>query len=199
LSSNDPPSVGSLRGLLFVPRLHSSDPCNDVDAILVPKNATRSADLPEKEQDIIALAPWPSQSCAKAYLDATLKASPTALIFYNPDSKDNHSAPLASSANWNLQGGLGWEDGMKFPVYAIPGALGSRLMNELALYPGSADAKLSDGQANSTSEPWSCTHLYAMVDLGRSSSTHSFYLTVLTEIQRPQPQFSPILGWLFLQ
>lgn len=129
---------------------------------------TRSANLPEKDQNIIALAPWPSQSCAKSYLDAAVKTSPKALIFYKPDSAENQPTSSGSSTSWDIQGGLGWEDGVDFPAFAIPAPVGLELINELALYPGSFELPHSNGQLNSASGLESCTHLYAMINLGRS-------------------------------
>lgn len=128
----------------------------------------RGAHLSTSDQNMIGLAPWPSQTCAKSYLDAAVKSSPTALIFYNPESKDNGSTPSGRSASWDIQDGLGWEHAMKLPVYAIPGPIGLRLMNELALYDGKSGNALPDSRLHGSLEAENCTHLYAMVDLGRS-------------------------------
>lgn len=57
-----------------------------------------------------------------------------ALIFYQPGN--DSTTPGHNSLAWDLRDGGAWKTHHHFPVYAIPGAMGSELMHQLSLYSG---------------------------------------------------------------
>lgn len=121
-------------GLLYVPDLDSTDPCLNLSRQFVPQAVTRRSDLPNG-MNLIALAPWISPSCTRSFLDAGVQVSTNAMIFFTPDNSTEKPPPI-SSETWKLNDGGQWKGNSSFPVYAIPGATGFGLMNQLSLYSG---------------------------------------------------------------
>ncbi len=117
-----------------MPDLDRDDDCYNISKEYVPANATRQANLPPTDYTLVALAPWINVECTFAYMSAARSDPVRALIFYLPGN--DTTTPHASSATWNLQDGGAWRSRHQFPVYAIPGFLGSSLMHELSLYSG---------------------------------------------------------------
>ncbi|KAL1988033.1 hypothetical protein VTN96DRAFT_1557 [Rasamsonia emersonii] len=171
LSSNNPPAEDSFRGLLFVPSLDPRDVCNKITEPFIPQNVTRERDLPEYDHDIIGLAPWVSRNCTQAYLAASRRASVRALIFYQPQSQDTGKPPPPSSPIWSLGDGGRWKKDNEYPVYAIPGPAGSKLMQELAKYSGGSTESQLDPEIMETFAPANCARLYALLDLEPSDAT----------------------------
>ena len=123
-----------IEGLLYVPDLPPSVSCNGSDVFAIPSNVTRRSDLPPANYAVIALAPWLDQNCVTAYLTAAQTVA-TAFIFYLPNNDTNTPPPVTSSV-WNLNQGGPWGILNNFPIYAIPGAYGSAVMDQLAQYSG---------------------------------------------------------------
>ncbi|KAL1970618.1 hypothetical protein VTN77DRAFT_4262 [Rasamsonia byssochlamydoides] len=171
LSSNNPPAEDSFRGLLFVPSLEPTDPCNKITEPFVPQNVTRERDLPDYDHDIIGLAPWVSRNCTQGYLAASRRASARALIFYQPQSQDTGKPPPASSPIWSLGDGGQWKKDNAYPVYAISGPAGSKLMHELAQYSGGSTESQLSPDVMGTFAPVNCARLYALLDLEPSDTT----------------------------
>lgn len=104
----------------------------------VPSNVTRIRDLPTKEYLYLALAPWFSAACTKSYLAAARAVQGIdGLMFYIPNSSNSTPPPIADGI-WNLNDGGRWKSENKYPVYAIPGVNGARIMQQLAQYSGNA-------------------------------------------------------------
>ena len=120
---------------MYVPDLAHDDPCHDTANAYIPENVTRRANLPTTNYNLIAIAPWIDVDCTKSFFEA-IKSDPLrALVVYLPDT-DSSSPPEASDSTWDLNDGDSWRTKNHFPVYAISGVAGDRLMQQLSLYSG---------------------------------------------------------------
>jgi hypothetical protein len=135
LSSNNADSTGTIHGFLYVPDLSLNDSCRNLTADDIPQNVTRQANLPHSDINLIGLAPWWSAACTLAFLDAALTDPIKAFIFYLPDN-GTVQPPQINAASWNLHDGGRWKGDHPFPVYAVPGNTGARMMDQLSLYSG---------------------------------------------------------------
>jgi hypothetical protein len=158
-----------------VPTLNDNDKnsyndtaCTNLTAPFIPTNATLLSDLAPAAHDTIGLAPWLTPDCARAYLAASQRQNARALIFYQPTSADTAKPPPPDNELWDLGDGGAWRKEYRFPVYAVPGPAGSKLMHELSLYSGRPDFGGGAYRSN-MSEEQDCTRLYALLDLGASS------------------------------
>ncbi|KAK0124041.1 hypothetical protein ONS95_009026 [Cadophora gregata] len=134
LSTRNANQDGTISGFLYVPDLNTDDACYNLTKQYAPANVTRTANLPQTDFTLVALAPWINVDCTFEYMAAARMAPVRALIFYQPG--DDTTTPDSNSAAWDLQDGGAWRTHHPFPVYAIPGALGSSLMHQLSLYSG---------------------------------------------------------------
>ncbi|KAI9839371.1 MAG: hypothetical protein M1838_004374 [Thelocarpon superellum] len=135
LSTNSISQGDTATGLLYVPDLEPQDPCVNSSSPYVPANVTRQANLPNKDYDLIAIAPWISAECTLAYL-ASARSDPIhAFLFFPPDHR-TAEPPLPNDPMWNLNDGGDWKAINRFPVYAIPGQVGWTLMNQSSHYSG---------------------------------------------------------------
>lgn len=162
LSTNNSPSKGPIKGALFVPSLQPHDPCNNLTARFVPSNITRQNGASHFGNDIIGLAPWISPACTQSFLNASQGAEPGALVFFHPSSNDTDKPPPLNDSSWRLDGS-DWKDENNYPVYAIPGPSGRKLMHELSLY--------SHNSSNSTVQISASQHgevrLYAGIEISK--------------------------------
>lgn len=133
LSTTNAASGSDISGLLYVPRLPQDSACNVTS--FVPENATHRANLPHTDYTLIALAPWINPTCTLAYLTAVQSNPIRAFLFYLTDN-GAVTPPLPNSNVWGLGDGGQWKTNNKFPVYAMPGADGNALTEQLALYSG---------------------------------------------------------------
>ena len=83
----------------------------------------------------MALAPWVSINCTQSYLASASFDNINGFIFYRPDNSTSEPPPV-SDPIWTLRDGGRWKSIYSFPVYAIPGANGTFLMNQLSVYSG---------------------------------------------------------------
>ncbi|KAL2060002.1 hypothetical protein VTL71DRAFT_9824 [Oculimacula yallundae] len=134
LSTRNADQDGTIAGFLYVPDLNTDDGCYNISQQYVPSNVTRSANLPQTDFTLIALAPWINVECTVSYMAAARLAPVRALVFYQPGN--DTTTPEPDSKAWDLQDGGNWKTVHPFPVYAIPGAMGSTLMHQLSLYSG---------------------------------------------------------------
>ncbi|KAF3276355.1 Nucleolar protein 58 [Orbilia oligospora] len=122
LYSQDSKGGNTFKGLLYVPDLDPSDPCDNHD--LVPRNITRKANLPMDDLKLIAYAPLITQHCSRQYMYSAENDNVAAFIFYGVPAKySNHTDPLQ-----------GEEYPFEYPVYFLDGAIGQPLMNKLSEY-----------------------------------------------------------------
>ncbi|MCJ1309776.1 hypothetical protein MMC25_003437 [Agyrium rufum] len=135
LSTNTATTGSDVEGLLYVPSLLSTDPCSNITKQYVPQNVTRRANLPDSEFSLIAHAPWISPTCTKSYLASASHDGARAFIFYQPVSS-TYEPPQPSDPTWGLGDGGQWKSANKYPVYAVPGAYGTQMMQQLSFYSG---------------------------------------------------------------
>ncbi|MCJ1361759.1 hypothetical protein MMC16_000859 [Acarospora aff. strigata] len=135
LSTNTADDGDTMEGLLYVPDLDHTDPCRNISRRYVAHNTARQANLPATDYSLIALAPWISPNCTLSYLTAA-RADPTrAFIFYPTDGNTNQPPPM-SDPMWGLDDGGQWKSHNKYPVYAVPGKTGAKMMHHLGRYSG---------------------------------------------------------------
>lgn len=135
LSTNNANNVDNIEGFLYVPDLTSTDPCTNTSTQYIPQTATRLLDVQPLQYDVIALVPWISQECTLSYLAATSKDGAAAMITYVPNNQTGIPPPV-SDPQWGLNDGGQWKSDSHFPVYAIPGASGIAVMQQLSIYSG---------------------------------------------------------------
>ncbi|EAU35569.1 predicted protein [Aspergillus terreus NIH2624] len=167
LSTQNTPDTGPIKGLLFVPSLSARDPCNNTTAPFIPANATRLQDVQRFGYQTIGLAPWVSDDCTKAYLNASGEAGSDALVFFVPSNNDT-KPPGPDDPSWLLDGDDGWKSRALFPVYAIPGTAGATLMQQLATYGNNADSA-ADSNGSSFLQAPTDIRLFTLIDLGMCS------------------------------
>lgn len=162
LSTNTVSNGADIHGLLYVPDLDPADPCINASQPHIPSNATRKRNFPDQqyvEYPFIAFAPWISASCTKSYLAAA--SGVRAFMTYLPDN-GVMTPPLANNKIWDLQDGGQWKAQNKFPVYAIPGAEGATIMQQMGQYSGnSSNAKIADMLTAQQLDPSDYVRLYA--------------------------------------
>ncbi|KID89591.1 RING finger domain-containing protein [Metarhizium guizhouense ARSEF 977] len=125
----------SIQGLLFVPDITSVPSCDVQQYDSIPRNVTRRKDLPPANFNLVAIAPWFSSDCTQAYLNAALQGPVKAFIFYKPNNSTKKPQD-GDSPVWNLGDGGAWRSN-HFPIFAIPGLQGQKIMTQLSLYSGS--------------------------------------------------------------
>lgn len=128
---------GVIGGLLYVPDVSTIATCNAQQYDFIPRNVTHLDKLPPTNYNLVAIAPWFSIDCTIAYLNSARFDPIRAFIFYKPNnSTDKPQGP--DSAVWNLDDGGSWKDS-NFPIFAVPGLEGNRMMTQLGLYSGTVD------------------------------------------------------------
>lgn len=122
-------------GLLYVPTLDDGNPCINASAPFIPQNATRRANLPATDYDLIAIAPWMSSECSLDYMKAA-RGNPTrGFMFFLPNNGSN-PPPETGDPMWNIGDGGKWKGENGFPVYVLPGQDGANLIGNSSLYSG---------------------------------------------------------------
>lgn len=120
---------------MYVPDITNTPSCNVQQYDYIPHNVTRAPQLPPSNFNRIGLAPWFSVDCTQAYLNAARFDPIRAFIFYKPDNSTD-KPPGPSDDAWDLEDRGAWRDS-NFPIFAIPGLAGERMMEQLSLYSGS--------------------------------------------------------------
>ncbi|KAK0369373.1 hypothetical protein CLIM01_13270 [Colletotrichum limetticola] len=134
-TTNTETQDGIIRGLLYVPDLSVTNPCFEQQYDIIPRNATTQAELPPTNYNLIAIAPWFNATCTKAYLASARLDPIRAFIFYRPNNSTNEPQG-ADSPIWDLEDGDAWRTQNRFPIFAVPGAEGTKFMKQLSLYSG---------------------------------------------------------------
>lgn len=120
---------------MYVPDITTTPSCNLQQYDYIPHNVTRAPQLPPTNFNRIGLAPWFSVDCTQAYLNAARFDPIRAFIFYKPDNSTD-KPPDASDDTWDLEDRGAWRDS-NFPIFAIPGLEGEKMMEQLSYYSGS--------------------------------------------------------------
>lgn len=170
---------GVIQGLLYVPDIEDSSPCKELESAYIPTTAVRQADLPPSDYNLIALVPWYSPNCTRAYLEAATVDPIRAFITYIPEIS-TEKPPSVDDEVWNLHDHGAWQTRSKFPVYAVSGTVGTSMMEELGLYSG-----------NASSVPYgeNITRLY--------SPSADDYVRIWTEIHVTTANTLPTM-WIFI-
>ncbi|TKA62276.1 hypothetical protein B0A55_11763 [Friedmanniomyces simplex] len=136
LSTNGVAPGDDVSGLLYTPDLLPSSECINASAAYVPANATRLANLPDTDYDLVAIAPWLSPQCVQEYLSSAQanEGLVRGFLFYLPSDNGTETPPEVNSQVWGLGDGGSWKRDNDYPVYAIPGASAGILMEASALY-----------------------------------------------------------------
>jgi hypothetical protein len=167
-------------GLLYVPDIDPADPCFAQTQAILPNEVTRQANLPNTDFNIIGLAPWVSANCTKAFLTAAHFDPIRAFIFYLPDNSADQP-PSINSAVWDMNDGGAWKSESPFPVYAVPGLIGSQMMTQLSLYSGNLTTVpyghelINEYQI----DPRDYARVYTEIDVEAQSSIPSLWVFLL--------------------
>jgi hypothetical protein len=136
LSSNNAVPGQDISGLLYLPVLDPFMQCNDVIYNYVPLNTTTQKNLPTSDSfwTWIAVAPWISSQCAHNFLQAAVNDDLRAFVFYIPDNSTE--VPDADDPVWDLKDEGKYKKNSRFPIYAISGSSGNKLINAMAQHSG---------------------------------------------------------------
>ncbi|KAK4228519.1 hypothetical protein QBC38DRAFT_454103 [Podospora fimiseda] len=126
---------GVIQGLLYVPSLSYDHPCAAESSLNIPSSAVRQNNLPPTNYHLIALAPWVSPRCAKAYMTAARTAPVRGFIFYVPGNS-TEAPPSADDPLWVIEEEDEWRAQTGYPVYAVSAVAGQAMMQHISLYSG---------------------------------------------------------------
>jgi hypothetical protein len=171
---------GIIQGLLYVPDIRSYAACDTLQYDFIPPNVTRRTDLPPTNYNLIALAPWFSIDCTQAYLASARLDPIRAFIFYKPNNSTNKPQDVDSPV-WSLDDDGAWRSANRYPVFAVPGLDGQKMMEQLSLYSGNV-SEIPHGQ--------DITELYG--------PNPSDYVRIWTELEMKNPSNMLALWTFFL-
>ena len=118
---------------------------------------------------------------------------------YLPDDSPK-KPPLANNITWDLNDGGQWKSQNKFPVYAIPGAEGAAIMQQLGQYSGnSSSAKIKEILEVAQLDPADYVRLYTSFGTDNSSNLPSlwaFLLIILGLVLFVVGATSVLMHWL---
>ncbi|KAL7943077.1 hypothetical protein V8C42DRAFT_329588 [Trichoderma barbatum] len=129
---------GVIQGLLYVPNISRMPSCDSQQYDFIPRNVTRRANLPPTNYNLIAIAPWFSIDCTLAYLAAARADPIRAFIFYKPNNSSNKPQDVYSPV-WDLDDDGAWRKQNQYPVFAVSGLEGQKMMTQLSLYSGTVN------------------------------------------------------------
>jgi hypothetical protein len=179
LSPNNPRNYDAIQGLLYSPVLPASSPCSNDTLSLIPSNVTTRADfLPDQDYPLVALAPWTDSACVQSYLSVIRTDQVRGAIFFHPDNSSALPPPV-SDTSWSLQDGGQWKSANDFPVYAIPGMLGTFLLNELALYSGNMSEVPFGEELVTIYNPHDSVKLYARMTVSSTGGIPSLWVFLI--------------------
>ena len=143
----------------------------------IPSGAPREVDVPYPLYSIIAFIPWISQECTKSYLAAANHRA-SALITYIPNNQSDAPPPV-NDQQWLLSDGGRWKSHSGYPVYAIPGASGYAIMQQLNTYSGNASSIRNGSFSSITSGQNDYIRLYTSIETNAQSNLPSLWAFLL--------------------
>lgn len=152
--------------------------CDAQQYDFIPRNVTRRSNLPPTNYNLIALAPWFSIDCTAAYLASARSDPIRAFIFYKPNNSSNKPQDVDSPV-WNLDDDGAWRKQNQYPVFAVSGLEGQKMMTQLSYYSGTVD-QIPHGQE--------IAQLYG--------PNPKDYVRIWTELSMKNPANIPAL-WIF--
>jgi hypothetical protein len=99
-------------------------------------------------------------------------------VFFHPDNSSALPPPV-SDQSWTLHDGGQWKSTNGYPVYAIPGMLGSFLLNELALYSGNMSEVPFGEELVTIYNPHDSVRLYARMDVNSTAGIPSLWVFLI--------------------
>lgn len=179
LSSNNPNNFDVIQGLLYVPDLSGFDKtCGDSDTALIPANVTRKSTFQNADYPVVAFAPWTSSQCVQSYMSMMRAEAVRGAIFYKPDGSDLEPPPVTDSA-WDLGDGGKWRSQNQFPIYALPGAIGTIIINSLAAYSGNMSSAPNGDQLTQQYNPSDFVRLFAQMDVSGNAGIPSLWVFLI--------------------
>lgn len=179
LSSHDTQPGMSVTGLLYTPDLPPSNTeCIDASAPYVPANATRRANLPDVNYDLIAIAPWLSPNCVQSYLAAARDDPIQGFMFFLPNNNTN-TPPEPDSSTWSLGDDGQFRKENSFPIYAVPGQTGHILLEQSALYSGNMTEVPYGNILTENFDSKDYVRLYVDIDTSGGTSLPSLWVFLL--------------------
>ncbi|EME46451.1 hypothetical protein DOTSEDRAFT_70447 [Dothistroma septosporum NZE10] len=166
LASNGANSGDDVTGLLYVPDLPANDPCINTTAPYVPQNATRQANLPMTDYDLIAIAPWVTPACSLKYMAAARQDPVRGFLFFLPGNNDTQIPPDPKDPVWDAGDNGQWKSSNGFPVYAIPGYDGNLYMQASANYSGNMTQVPNGDDLAKMFFPEDYVRLFTRIDTG---------------------------------
>ncbi|KJZ71618.1 hypothetical protein HIM_09012 [Hirsutella minnesotensis 3608] len=173
LTTNNAPKLdGTFGGLLFVPAVTTVPDCDSRQYDFIPQNVTRREQLPPSNFNVVAIAPWFSIECTQAYLASAARGPVRAFIFYKPNNSSNKPQE-ADSPVWDLNDDDAWKKKQHFPIFAVPGLQGHRMMRQLSLYSGTIDHVPHGEEINQLFGPSPNDYVRIWTDLTMQNSSSS--------------------------
>ncbi|QDS71049.1 hypothetical protein FKW77_008516 [Venturia effusa] len=177
LSATSSTAGNDIDGLLYVPIIDNPN-CN-ISTTLVPRNVTKAGDLPGQSSiSLIAIAPWISAECTLAYLAAVQRDAIRSFLFFVPNG-GTAQPPVPNDPQWTLNDGGRWKRTNKFPVYAIPGATGAAIMQQLSQYSGNVTTAPNGHELANEYAPSDYIRLAAEVNLVGAANLPSLWVFLL--------------------
>lgn len=99
-------------------------------------------------------------------------------IFFHPDNSSALPPPVSDSS-WSLHDGGQWKSANDYPVYAIPGMLGSFLLNEMAQYSGNMSEVPFGDELVTIYDPHDTVRLYARMDVNSTAGIPSLWVFLI--------------------
>ena len=179
LSTNNPSDFDMIQGLLYVPDITSVDnDCNDDTLSLIPRNVTRHGDFPPDDYPFIAIAPWTDIACVQSFLSLMRMEAVRGAIFYQNDSSSSRPPPVSDPV-WSLRDGGRWKGQNQFPIYALPGAIGSTIMQQLALYSGNMSSAPFGDELVQMYNPDDSVRLFTRINIANSAGIPSLWVFLI--------------------
>ncbi|KAM4058599.1 ring finger domain-containing protein [Hirsutella rhossiliensis] len=170
-TTNAPKLDGTFGGLLFVPQVTTVPSCDAQQYNFIPRNVTRREQLPPSNFNVVAIAPWFSMECTLAYLASAARGPVRAFIFYKPNNSTNKPQEVDSPV-WNLDDDEEWKKKHHFPIFAVSGLEGQRMMTQLSLYSGTTDRVPHGEEINQLYGPSPDDYVRIWTDLTMQNSSN---------------------------
>lgn len=100
-----------------------------------------------------------------------------AAIFYHPDGSTD-KPPNGNDPSWNLDDGGKWKNN-PFPIYAVPGSVGSALMHALSLYSGNMTDVPHGDELVKMYDSRNFVRLYVDIDVDDNSNIPSLWVFLI--------------------
>lgn len=145
----------------------------------IPSNVTRIDDLPGSSRlPPLAVAPWTDPQCVQAFLSAMRADAVSGAIFFLPGSGTGQP-PSVEDPAWSLNDGGQWQGDNQYPIYALPGATGAFLLEQLALYSGNMSSAPFGQQLIEEYNEHDSVRLVARVDVSGSPGIPSLWVFLI--------------------